>query len=169
MSNAVPPPILREPSAPRTVRNAGRLWLLGVGAGVVSLVVALLDREAHRAALRETAANLDTRVDPADLDRVTAIALWGTLGGFALVLLVQALLVRPLLRGRGWARWALLATVVADAGAVVLVFAFLGGDSPGFQPAPALAAVHLILAVLALVVGLLPPASRWFRQVRTGR
>ncbi|BBE22122.1 hypothetical protein MN0502_10050 [Arthrobacter sp. MN05-02] len=162
LSNAVPPPIVRERTAPPSVRSAGGLWLLGVVAGVVSLVFAFIDREAHLATLRETAGELDTQVDAAGVDQVASVALWGTLGLFALVLLIEALLVRPLLRGRGGTRWAVLAMVVVDAGAVLLVFAFLGDDSPGFHPAPHLAALHLVLAVLALLLWLLPPASRWF-------
>ncbi|MEC5200155.1 uncharacterized membrane protein YhaH (DUF805 family) [Arthrobacter sp. PL16] len=164
MSNAVPPPVLKEESPPPSVRRSGGLWLLAVGVGVVALVLAFLDREALLDTLAETAATIDSGADAARLDQVALIALWGTTGVFALVLLIEALLVRPLLRGRGWARWALLAMVVADAGAVLLVLAFLGDGSAGFQPAPHLAVVHLVLAVVALVLSLFPSASRWFKE-----
>ncbi|MHA7281120.1 hypothetical protein ACX80H_15385 [Arthrobacter sp. MDT2-2] len=138
-------------------------------AGVVSLVFAFLDREAHLDDLRETAGTLDSQVDAAQVDEVVSIALWGTMGAFALVLLVGALLVGPLLRGRAWARWSLLGTVILNAGAVLLVLAFLGNGSPGFQPVPHLAMAQLLLAVVALVLSLLPPAARWFRERRPKR
>lgn len=169
MSNAVPPPIVREQAAPRVVRASGGLWLLGAVAGVVALVFAFLDREAHLDTLRETAGSLDTEVDASAVDQVASVALWGTMGAFALVLLLEALLVRPLLRRRGWARWALLMMVVFNAGAVLLVLAFLGSDAEGFQPAPHLAVVQLVLAVLALLLCLLPAAARWYRKVPSRR
>ncbi|WP_140395053.1 hypothetical protein [Arthrobacter sedimenti] len=169
MSNAVPPPIMREHTPPPLLRVAGGAELLGVVTGAVSLVFAFLDREARLDDLRETARSLDSQMEAARVDEVVLIALWGTMGAFALVLLVQALLVGPLLRGQGWARWALLGTVVLNAGAVLLVLAFLGNDSPGFQPAPHLAVAQLLLAVVALVLSLLPPASRWFRERRASR
>jgi hypothetical protein len=169
MSNAVPPPIVRQHRPPPLLRVAGGLWLLGVGTGAVSLVFAFLDREAHLDDLRETALTLDSQLDAARVDEVVSIALWGTMGAFALVLLVEALLVEPLLRGQGWARWVLLGTVVLNAGAVLLVLAFLGNDSPGFQPVPHLAVAQLLLAVVALVLTLLPPAARWFRERRPRR
>lgn len=166
MSNAVPPPVITEQPPPPVIRRAGTSWLLSVIAGVVAIVFALLDRETHVGSVRETAGSIDTQVDAADLDQVASIAFWGTLGVFGLVLLLEALLVRPLLRGRGWARWPLLVVVVVNTGAVLLVIAFLGNESAGFRYVPHLATGQLILAVVALVLSLLPPASRWFRTMR---
>lgn len=172
MSNAVPPPVLREATPPPLVRYVGALWLMGGVLGVAALVVAYLDRDTHLAGLRETAASIDGAADATRLDQVASIALWGTLALFALVVVVEVvevLLVRPLMRGVGRVRWALLVALVLDAGAVLLVFAFLGDGSSGFQPTPHLAGVQLAVATLAFLLGLLPPASRWFRDVRPPR
>lgn len=169
LSNAVPPPIATVPSAPPSVRSVGALWLLGTVIGVAALIAAFLDRGTHLDVLRETARNVEGAGDTTVVDQVTLIALWGTLAVYALVLLVEALLVRPLLRGRGRTRWALLVMIVLNAGAVLLVLAFLRDGSGGFQPAPHLATVQLVLAALAFVLGLVPPASHWFREGRSRR
>jgi len=169
MSNAVPPPVTRAVAPPPLVRYVGALWLMAGVVGAVALVFAFLDRDTHLAGLRETAAGLDGTADAARLDQVAALAFWGTLAVFAVVLVLEALLVRPLLRGRGAVRWALLLVLLLDVGAVLLVSAFLGDDSAGFQPTPQLAGVQLAAATLAFVLGVLPPASRWFRDVRPPR
>ena len=142
------------------------LWFMGGVAGVAALVFAYLDRDAHLARLGDTAAGIDAGADAARLDQVAAIAFWGTLALFAVVLVVGALLVRPLMRGHGGVRWALLVILALDVGAVLLVVAFLGEDSAGFQPTVHLAGAQLALAALAFLLCLLPPASRWFRDAR---
>ncbi len=144
----------------------GALWLLGSVVGVAALVFAYLDRDAHLARLRETAAGIDAGADAARLDQVAAIAFWGTLALFAVVLVAEALLARPLVRGRGGVRWVLLVMLALNVGAVLLVVAFLGEDSAGFQPTAHLAGVQLALAALAFLLCLLPPAARWFRDAR---
>ncbi|WP_247828486.1 hypothetical protein [Arthrobacter antioxidans] len=169
MSNAVPPPALRVESPPPLVRSVGALWLMGVVVGGAALVTGYLDRDAHLAGLRETAAGIDGAADPARLDQVAAIALWGTLALFAVVLVVEGLLVRPLLRGVGGVRWVLLVMLALDAGAVLLVFALLGDGSAGFQPTVHLAGLQLAVAALAFLLGLLPPASRWIRDAHSRR
>ncbi|WP_146065652.1 hypothetical protein [Arthrobacter pityocampae] len=169
MSNAVPPPALKTAPPPPLVRYVGALWLIGAAVGAAALVFAYLDRDTHLAGLRDTAAGLDAAADAARLDQVAAIALWGTLALYAVVLVVEALLVRPLLRGAGAARWALLLMLALNTGAVVLVFVFLGDGSADFQPTVHLAGVQLAVAALAVLLGLLPPASRWFRDARPGR
>ncbi|MHA7239343.1 hypothetical protein [Arthrobacter sp. TMS1-12-1] len=166
MSNAVPPPVSKEVAPPPLVRYVGALWLMAGVVGIVALVFAVLDRDEHLAGLRDTAASVDGTADAARLDQVAALALWGTLAAFAVVLVLEALLVRPLLRGRGAVRWALLVVLVLNVGAALLVSAFLGDDSAGFQPTPQLAGVQLAAATLAFLLGVLPPASRWFRDVR---
>lgn len=169
MSNAVPPPALSKSAPPSLVRFVGALWLMGAAVGAAALVFAYLDRDTHLAALRETAAGVDAAADAARLDQVAAISFWGTLALFAVVLVVEALLARPLVRGAGVVRWALLVMLVLNAGAVLLVFAFLGDGSADFQPTVHLAGVQLAVAALAFLLGLLPPASRWFRDARSLR
>ncbi len=164
MSNAVPPPITAARQPPSLLRVAGGLWFAALAAGVAALVIAFLDRESHLASIQDTALGLDPGVAPEDAEMAATIAFWGSLGALAVVLLITALLVRLLRRGRGWARWALLAVLVLDAGAVLLVQAFLGTDAAGFQPVPHLAIAQLVLAAVALAVTLLPPVSRWFRS-----
>ncbi|MHA7209801.1 hypothetical protein [Arthrobacter sp. MDT1-65] len=163
MSNAVPPPVTTERQPPPLLRMAAGIWLASLAAGVAALVIAFLDRETFLANLQDTALSLESGVATEDAEMVATIAFWGSLGALAVVLLVTGLLVRTLLRGRGWTRWALLAVLVLDAGAVLLVQAFLGTDAAGFQPVPHLAMAHLVLAAVALVVALLPQVSRWLR------
>jgi hypothetical protein len=163
MSNAVPPPLTVERQPPPLLRMAGGLWLASVAAGIAALVIAFMDRESFLADLQDTALSLDSGVAAEDAEMVAAIAFWGSLGALAAILLVTGLLARTLLRKGGWARWALLAVLVLDVGAVLLVQAFLGTEDAGFQPVPHLAIAHLVLAAVALVVALLPPVSRWLK------
>ncbi|WP_434992962.1 hypothetical protein [Arthrobacter sp. Ld5] len=169
LSNAVPPPALKVAAPPPLVRFVGALWLMGAVVGGAALVFAVLERELHLADLRETAAGLDPAADAARLDQVAALSFWGTLAVFAVVLVIEALLARPLLRGVGAVRWLLLVMLALDAGAVLLMFAFLGDGSTAFQPAVHLAGVQLAVAALAFLLGVLPPASWWFRDARSPR
>ncbi|MDQ0734033.1 hypothetical protein [Arthrobacter agilis] len=163
MSNATPPPITADREPPPLLRVAGGLWLASVAAGALALVIAFLDRETFLSGIQDTALSVDAGIAPEDAEMAATIAFWGSLGAFAVVLLLVVLFVRPLLRGRGWARWALLAVLLLDAGAVLLVQAFLSTDTAGFQPVPHLAVAQLALGVIALAVTLMPPISRWFR------
>jgi hypothetical protein len=163
MSNAVPPPNMVKQEPPRLLRIAGGLWLLGVAAGVAAIVLAVLDRENRLTDLQDTALTIDSQAAVEDAEQVALIAFWGTLGVFAAVLLITALLVPPLLRGRGWIRWTLATILVLDVGAVLLVQAFLESDAGAFPSVPQLAVLQLALAFIALVLTLLPPVSRWFK------
>ncbi|MBG6217279.1 hypothetical protein IWX75_001734 [Arthrobacter sp. CAN_A6] len=166
MSDPKPPPAL-APREPNTeVRVSGRLWTASFLVGALALVVAFLDRTTHLDFLRETAGGLGTGLEPDEIDIVIGLAFWGTLGALLFVILVEMILVRPLLRGGGWARWALLGALVLQIGAALLATAFLAGSGTGFQPVPLLAIASAVLACAALVACLLPGATRWFRSGR---
>ncbi|WP_155850160.1 hypothetical protein [Arthrobacter sp. Br18] len=164
MSEPNPPPVLapREPSS--EVKLSGRLWAASFLLGGIALVIAFLERTTHVEFLRETANGLNSGLEPAELDVVIGLAFWSTLGALGVVLLLEVALVRPLLKGRGWVRWALLVALVLQVGAAFLATAFLAGPDSSFQPVPLLVIGQAVLACAALVACLLPGATRWFRS-----
>lgn len=166
MSDPNPPPAL-APREPNTeVRTSGKLWTASFLVGALALVVAFLDRTTHLSFLRETAGGLGTELEPDEIDVVIGLAFWGTLGALLVVILIEMILVRPLLKGGGWARWALLCALVLQVGAALLATAFLAGSDTGLQPVPWLVIAQAVLAGAALVACLLPGATRWFRAGR---
>lgn len=168
MSDTTPPPIPPTRTPAGSVRLAGRLWFGSVVVGLAAVVLRVLDREGPLSYLRRTAGELDAGLADADLETVALIAFWGTVGALLIVLLAEAVLIRPFLAGRGWTRWVLAVLLVLNLGSVLLASAFLTDDSGGLQLPFVLLVVQAVLAAAALLVALLPASSRWFREPRDG-
>lgn len=102
-----------RPRRPPTVRATTALWWAGCLAAVTGISAALLDLPA----LRDRLALLATAQDPAASADLVADGVRATialvLGAVAAVVAVSLVWLALLLRGRGWARWALLLTAVA--------------------------------------------------------
>jgi hypothetical protein len=168
MSNTTPAPVNlpRETVAP--VRIAARLGFFSVVIGLAAMVYRVVNQDGQLAYLRRTAGGMEGTVGQSDVDTVALIAFWGTIGLLVIVFLVQAILIGPLKRGVGWARWVLLGLLVPNLAGVVLASAFLTDDS-GLQLTPLLLIAQVVLAVLAILAALLPASTRWFREERRAR
>lgn len=113
LTSDIAPPLPRSRAPlPATVRAAVALWWAGCLAAVTGISAALLDL----GALRDRLAVLATAEDPAapadlvtDGVRATIALVLGGVGALVAVSLVWTALV---LRGSGWARWALVLTAV---------------------------------------------------------
>jgi hypothetical protein len=113
LTSDIAPPLPRSRAPlPATVRAAVALWWAGCLAAVTGISAALLDL----GALRDRLAVLATAEDPAappdlvtDGVRATIALVLGGVGALVAVSLVWTALV---LRGAGWARWALVLTAV---------------------------------------------------------
>ena len=170
MSDRTPAPIRRTTPATTPVKVARSLWILSFAVGALLVIIAFLGRDRQLDALRELVVDLDPARDASTLDAVTELAFWGSLAAFAVVILVEAVLLRAVLRGRGRVRWALVLAVVAQVAASLLADAFLlATDEQGLYLRIALIA-QLVSACAALVAGFTPGANAWFRlSDRTGR
>jgi hypothetical protein len=113
VSSDLAPPLPRtRPSRPATVRATAALWWAGCLAAATGISAALLDL----GALRDRLAALATAEDPAAPADLVAEGVRATialvLGGVAALVAVSLVWTALLVRGRGWARWALVLTAV---------------------------------------------------------
>ena len=138
------------------------VWIASFVVGLLAIAFAFLSRNAQFERLRLAISDLEPGQDDAVLDSATAVVFWGTITALAVVILVEALLFRAVLHRHGAMRWVLLAFLVVHAAVAVVADGFVGMDEEGLIVRIVLAA-QLLLAGVALVLALLPPASRWFR------
>ena len=161
-SDLAPPLPRPRPPRPATVRATAALWWAGCLATVTGISAALLDVGALRDRLAALATAEDPAV-PADLvaDGVRAtIAL--VLGGVAALVAVSLVWTALLLRGRGWARWALLLTAVPTVLALDVAQTVVAGGADLDRWA-------LLAAAGLFVVALLPLLSRSARASFSSR
>ena len=159
-SDLAPPRPRTRPPLPATVRAATTLWWAGCLAAVTGISAALLDL----GALRDRLAVLATAEDPAapadlvaDGVRATIALVLGGVGALVLVSLVWTALV---LRGRRWARWALLATAVPVLLALDVAQNVVAGGADLDRWALVAAAGLVVLAVVPLLTRSAHAASR---------
>jgi len=149
-SDIAPPLPRNRPPRPATVRAAVALWWAGCLAAVTGISAALLDL----GALRDRLAVLATAEDPAaPADLVTdgvraTIAL--VLGGVGALVAVSLLWTALVLRGSGWARWALVLTVVPTVLVLDVAQTVVTGGADLDRWALVAAAVLCVLAVVPL-------------------
>ncbi|SDM85376.1 hypothetical protein SAMN05660642_03444 [Geodermatophilus siccatus] len=151
VTSDIAPPLPRSrPPRPATVRAAVALWWAGCLAAVTGISAALLDL----GALRDRLAVLATAEDPAapadlvtDGVRATIALVLGGVGALVAVSLVWTALV---LRGSGWARWALVLTVVPAVLVLDVAQTVVTGGADLDRWALVAAAVLCVLAVVPL-------------------
>jgi hypothetical protein len=149
-SDLAPPLPRSRPPQPATVRVAVALWWAGCLAAVTGISAALLDL----GELRDRLAVLATAEDPAapadlvaDGVRATIALVLGGVGALVAVSLVWTALV---LRGRGWARWALVVTAVPTVLALDVAQTVVTGGADLDRWALVAAAGLCVVAVLPL-------------------
>jgi hypothetical protein len=151
VTSDIAPPLPRSrPPRPATVRAAVALWWAGCLAAVTGISAALLDL----GTLRDRLAVLATAEDPAapadlvtDGVRATLALVLGGVGALVAVSLVWTALV---LRGSGWARWALVLTVVPTVLALDVARTVVAGGADLDRWALVAAAALCVLAVVPL-------------------
>ena len=152
VTSELAPPVARgRQPCPPSVRAAVALWCAGCLAAVTGLSAALLDL----GALRDRLAALATAEDPtapADLvaDGVQATLVL-VLGGVAALVAVSLLWTALLVRGRGWARWALLLTAVPAVAALGVAQSVVAGGADLDRWALLAAAGLCVLALVPLL------------------
>lgn len=162
-SDQVPPP-LRPPVKPAGAIKAARgLWLASFAVGALIVVTAFFARDAQVERLSAAAAVIDPGRDAETLEAVAMILFWGSLGALALIVLVEAILLRVMMRRHGWVRWVLLVALAAHLGIVLLVEASVVAPDLEGIAARVLLVGQLLLAGAGLIVSALPGTRWWFR------
>jgi hypothetical protein len=169
MSDSTPAPVLQPIVPTRTVKQARTLWLVSFAAAAIALLFAFVARDEQLGRLREMVTELAPERDAETLAALASLVFWGTLGLVALIIAVEAIVLRVMMRGHGAARWVLLLMLVINAAASLLadVFVILPGDD-GLYLRICLVA-QLALAGAGLVLSLFPGASAWFRAQKKTR
>ena len=161
LTGTLPPPLPRSrPPRPASVRIFAGLWWAGCLAAVTGICAALLDL----GALRDRLAALATAEDPTastDLvDEGVQATIWLVLGAVGAVVLLSAVWTALVLRGLGWARWALLLTTVPTIVALDVAQTVVAGG-PDLDRWALVAAAGLFLGA---VVPLLSRSARAYRN-----
>lgn len=168
MSNVAPAPVPVKVPPPRSMVISKVLWIVSLVLGASTLLLALLSQEAHLGRLDDLVNELATEQGIEAADAAAGIAFWGSLGALALITVLEAILVLVMLRGRGAARWVLLALLPLHFFVVLLTDAFLGLGDYGLVFSVMLLG-QLLLAAIAVVFSLLPASSAWFRIQQQAR
>ncbi len=160
LTSDLAPPVARTPAPrPASVRLTAALWWAGCLAAVTGLTSALLDL----GPLRDRLAALATAEDPAAPADLVADGVAATvalvLGGVAALVAVSLVWTALVLRGRGWARWALLLTAVPAVLALDVAQTLVAGGADLDRWAFVAAAGLFVVAV----VPLLSRSARAFR------
>lgn len=160
----VAPPDL-APLRPTTVIRALRgLWIASFVAAGTAITVAFLARDRIYSELAAFLAELAPDRAEETLDSVAMIVLTAGLIAIGVVALVQALMLRGLLRKHGVFRPLLFVSLLLQAGVWVLADAFIALGPYGLY-LRALLIAGLVLAAAGAVVGATPASGDWLRGV----
>ncbi|WP_411722233.1 hypothetical protein [Mycetocola sp.] len=149
-----------KPTGP--VKVARFLWLASFVVGLAVLAFAFLSRDDQIKRLSDVIADVDPNRAAETLTSAATIVFWSSFGAIAVVVVLEALLLRAVLRRHRWAQWAQLLVLLAHTGVVLLAGTFLALGDAGVLIA-ALLIVQLVLGVVALVVSVLPGSGAWFQ------
>lgn len=164
MTDAAPAPVYLPPAPPGTVRASRSLWITSFVAGMVAVVFAFLSRTSQFERLQEMVTELRSDQDSETVDAVGAVVFWGSLGGLVLVLILEVLLLRGMMRGRRGVRGTQLLLLFIHAGVTVLAVSFIAASDGSGIYIQILLLLQLLLAGAAFVVSLFPGSGAWFRS-----
>jgi hypothetical protein len=162
MSDKTPPPAQLPTSPTGPVKVSRFLWLGSFVVGLAVLAFAFLSRDDQIERLSDVIAEVEPGRAAATLTSAATIVFWSSIGAIAVVVVVEALLLRAVVRRHRWAQWAQLLVLLAHTGVVLLAGSFLALGDQGLLIA-GLLIVQLLLGVVALIVSVLPGSGAWFR------
>lgn len=169
-----PAPLHDEPTPSGAVKASRSLWLTSFGVGALAVFLVFLSRNAQLEHVGAMVREVDATVDSSRASFLASLAFYGSLGLLILVIVLEALLLRTMLRRRRWSRLSLLMVLPAHAIVAIVAEAFLTG--PGGEGAMIgsfalaaegaqvrwLLAIQLSLASLAALTSFGPGARAWF-------
>jgi hypothetical protein len=162
MSDTTPPPAPLPTTPTGPVRISRFLWLASVIVGLAVVAFALFSRERQIELLSDVIAGVDPDRAAETLATVATIVFWSSLGALVVVVVLEFLLLRGVLRRHRWAQWAQLLVLLAHSGVVALAGTFIALGDQGVVIG-GLLIVQLVLGVVALIVSVLPGSGSWFR------
>jgi hypothetical protein len=162
MSDLTPAPI-RPPVPPPGIVKAMRwVWRASFIAGLAAGLLTYFTRDAQLERLERLLTERQSTLGAEALDSITSTILWGSIGTVVFVILVEALLLKMVMRRRSGARWALLAVLPLHGGATIMADAFLVAPPEGVYFRVFLL-VQLLLAGTAVALSVQRRAQAWFR------
>lgn len=163
MTHGAPPPDLAPLRPTAVVRTLRVLWLVSFVTGATIISFAFIVRATISDDLADYLAELAPDRAEETLGQVAGVVLTAILIGIALVILVEALLLRGLLRRRGIFRWLLLAALPVQVVVAVLADAFLAVGEQALY-IRGLLIVQVLLAAAAALAGVLPATAAWLAK-----
>lgn len=169
MSDRTPAPKLQPIVPTRLVKVARTFWLVAFAAGFIAVLFAFVSRNEQLERLRTLVTELAPERDADTLSALASLVFWGTLLLYVVVMVIEAILLRVMMRGHGGARWALMIVLVVNSVVLLIADAFVivPGDD-GLYLRICLVG-QLALAGVGLVLSLFPNASAWFRAQKKRR
>ena len=174
MSDVTPAPLRKRTAAIRPLKASRLLWVISFVVGLLAAYFVFHFRQDQLDRLSELLSTLDTTGlgtghDAQTLRALAALLVWASLGALVVVIVIEAILMAVMMRGHGWARWALLVVLVVQAAVWVLVDAVIVAPEELVAYFRILLLSQLVLAGAALVLTFVPGATAWFRVEHQSR
>lgn len=169
MSDLTPAPVPPKIVPAGPVKVASYLWIASFVAGLMAILIVFLARDDQLTRLGDVLTGMRPNEDPATLDAVAGVVLWGSLGVLVLVIVVEGILLAVMMRRHGAVRWVMLLVLLIQCAVTVLADALVAAPGLDDWGVHVLLFGQLVLAGAALVVSTLPGAGRWLRAGREGR
>jgi hypothetical protein len=166
MSNLTPAPVPKKVPPTVTILVSRYLWFASLVAGMGVLLFAFLARNTQVESLTQVVKDIQPDQDAGTLKNVATFLFWASLVAISLVILVEGLLVRRMMRRKGSARWAMFFVLLVHAAVALLADLFLVTPEQEGLYLRILLAAQLLLAVAAFFTSLMPGAWSWFRAER---
>lgn len=166
MSNLTPAPVPKTVPPTVTIHVSRYLWLASFVAGMGVLLFGFLARNTQVEWLTGVVEDLQPDQDAGTLENVATFLFWASLVAISVVILVEALLVRRMMRRHGAVRWAMFFVLLVHAAITLLADGLLVTPEQEGVYLRILLAAQFLLAVAALLASLMPGAWSWFRAER---
>jgi membrane protease YdiL (CAAX protease family) len=153
------PPIQRS-GATGIVRTIRSFLVLSFVLGGITIAFAAVNRTTQVEELRSAIADSIPTMAAETRDIVSAALYLGTLASLAVIVLVEALLLRAIIRRRRGARWGLLVAVIVHLAIAVATVGTVGSGDGGI-PIIGLLTAQFCAACAGAVIGVLPATRRW--------
>lgn len=153
-------PVVAQLPPPVSVRISQLLWILALAVGAFAVAYAFIIREDQLEVISDRVRTVNPNRADETVTTTADILYWSLFGALVAVVLLQLVFLVSFMNRRRRARWWLLATLLL-LGAIAVVGVEFVGVGTTADPMRMILLLQAGLAVLALLVGLLPPAIRW--------
>lgn len=168
LSDTTPAPIVpTEPNPPRPVRICRSLWLVSATAGFITVLFGLTRFDAIVTRFADALAESGSGEEAPEALRALAMtSVVAALGAILILTVLQLVWMRRLLARRRWARTAQTLTFALQVPAGLVAASVIGPPGSGAWLDRGLILGQLVLAGLALLVGLTRGVRTWLRAAQ---